>query len=167
MCLFQLIRILAVLLLICTLCQRGSWPISRFIAVIEKISNWTSAAALWATGPSTNSSLVSTALILSAHAGCERMKSCLLAALAPRFSLSIFGSTSNGTFVTSKQLKGLCGAGELTSTAFLHVFFYDLDCHRIDISPVITHRFPLSKFEDAFACLFSGAACKIVLDPQT
>ncbi|XP_065191971.1 L-threonine 3-dehydrogenase-like [Sycon ciliatum] len=38
---------------------------------------------------------------------------------------------------------------------------------KIDISPVITHRFPLTKFEDAFAALFSGAACKIILDPQT
>jgi len=37
---------------------------------------------------------------------------------------------------------------------------------QVPVTKVITHRFPMSKFEDAFATLFSGAACKIVMDPS-
>ena len=37
---------------------------------------------------------------------------------------------------------------------------------RIDVSLVVSHRFPLSEFEKAFEALFSGKACKIVMDPQ-
>ena len=36
---------------------------------------------------------------------------------------------------------------------------------KIDITQIITHRFPMSKFEDAFKILFGGSACKIMLDP--
>jgi threonine dehydrogenase-like Zn-dependent dehydrogenase len=36
----------------------------------------------------------------------------------------------------------------------------------VDVDKVITHRFPMSKYEDAFKTLFSGAACKIVMDPS-
>jgi len=35
----------------------------------------------------------------------------------------------------------------------------------VDVGKVISHRFPMSKFEEAFKVLFSGAACKIVMDP--
>ncbi|CAG5131396.1 unnamed protein product [Candidula unifasciata] len=37
---------------------------------------------------------------------------------------------------------------------------------KIDVKAVISHRFPMSKFEDAFQTLFSGQACKILLDPS-
>ena len=36
---------------------------------------------------------------------------------------------------------------------------------KIDVNKVITHRFPMSKFEDAFKVLFEGKACKIILYP--
>jgi 2-desacetyl-2-hydroxyethyl bacteriochlorophyllide A dehydrogenase len=36
----------------------------------------------------------------------------------------------------------------------------------VNIDPIVTHEFPMTKFEDAFSTLFSGNACKIVLDPQ-
>jgi len=36
---------------------------------------------------------------------------------------------------------------------------------KIDAKAVITHRFPMSQFELAFQTLFSGKACKIVMDP--
>lgn len=35
----------------------------------------------------------------------------------------------------------------------------------VDLRPLITHRYPLTEFEQAFAELASGEACKIVLDP--
>ncbi len=34
----------------------------------------------------------------------------------------------------------------------------------LDVSPVISHRFPLERFDDAFASLIAGRASKIVLD---
>ncbi|WP_421880491.1 L-threonine 3-dehydrogenase [Pacificispira sp.] len=34
----------------------------------------------------------------------------------------------------------------------------------LDVTPVITHRLPFEKFEDGFAALNSGRACKVVLD---
>lgn len=34
----------------------------------------------------------------------------------------------------------------------------------LDVTPVITHRLPFEKFEDGFAALNSGQACKVVLD---
>ena len=37
---------------------------------------------------------------------------------------------------------------------------------KIKIDPVVSHRFPMSKYEDAFEALFSGKACKIIIDPQ-
>jgi threonine 3-dehydrogenase len=36
----------------------------------------------------------------------------------------------------------------------------------VDLRPLITHRLPLSDFEEAFAKLASGEACKIVLEPD-
>ncbi|XP_013416550.1 uncharacterized protein LOC106178076 [Lingula anatina] len=37
---------------------------------------------------------------------------------------------------------------------------------KVKLRDVITHEFPMSKFEDAFQTLFSGKACKIVIYPQ-
>lgn len=34
----------------------------------------------------------------------------------------------------------------------------------LDLSPVITHSYPLERFEEAFAALLSGKAAKILLD---
>jgi threonine 3-dehydrogenase len=34
----------------------------------------------------------------------------------------------------------------------------------LDISPVITHRFPYGEFEEAFAIAASGESGKVVLD---
>jgi len=34
----------------------------------------------------------------------------------------------------------------------------------LDISPVITHRFPYTQFEEAFAVMRSGQSGKIILD---
>ena len=34
----------------------------------------------------------------------------------------------------------------------------------LDISPVITHRFPYSEFENGFATMISGNTGKVVLD---
>lgn len=36
----------------------------------------------------------------------------------------------------------------------------------VDVRPVISHEFPLSKFEEAFEVLLSGKACKIIMNPQ-
>lgn len=36
---------------------------------------------------------------------------------------------------------------------------------KVDVTKVISHRLPMSQFEDAFKVLFSGEACKIVMDP--
>ncbi|XP_005101843.1 L-threonine 3-dehydrogenase [Aplysia californica] len=37
---------------------------------------------------------------------------------------------------------------------------------KINVKTVISHRFPMSQFEEAFKTLFSGKACKIVMDPS-
>ena len=37
---------------------------------------------------------------------------------------------------------------------------------KVDVETVISHIIPLSKFEEAFELLYSGKACKILLDPQ-
>nr|KAG5703162.1 hypothetical protein BaRGS_027327 [Batillaria attramentaria] len=37
---------------------------------------------------------------------------------------------------------------------------------KVDVKKVISHRVPMSKFEDAFKALFRGEACKILLDPS-
>lgn len=37
---------------------------------------------------------------------------------------------------------------------------------KVDVNALISHRFPMSKFEDAFKVLFSGKGCKIVLYPS-
>lgn len=37
---------------------------------------------------------------------------------------------------------------------------------KVDIKKVVSHRVPMSRFEDAFKALFSGEACKILLDPS-
>jgi len=36
----------------------------------------------------------------------------------------------------------------------------------LDISPVITHRLPWHEYEQGFAAMRSGEACKVVLDWQ-
>ncbi|KAL8585037.1 hypothetical protein ACOMHN_043673 [Nucella lapillus] len=36
---------------------------------------------------------------------------------------------------------------------------------KVDVKKVVSHRVPMSRFEDAFQALFSGNACKILLDP--
>ena len=36
----------------------------------------------------------------------------------------------------------------------------------VDVTQVITHRFPMSKFEEAFRVLIEGSACKIIMDPS-
>jgi len=37
---------------------------------------------------------------------------------------------------------------------------------KVKIDGIVSHQFPMSKFEDAFATLFRGEGCKIVIDPQ-
>jgi threonine 3-dehydrogenase len=34
----------------------------------------------------------------------------------------------------------------------------------LDVSPVITHRLPFDRFDEGFAALNAGEACKVVLD---
>jgi threonine dehydrogenase-like Zn-dependent dehydrogenase len=36
----------------------------------------------------------------------------------------------------------------------------------VDIEPAITHEYPMTEFENAFATLFSGLGCKILMNPQ-
>lgn len=36
----------------------------------------------------------------------------------------------------------------------------------LDLSPIVTHRFPLARFADAFELLAAGHAGKVVLLPQ-
>ena len=40
-----------------------------------------------------------------------------------------------------------------------------LSTGRVDVSPVITHRFGLERFEDAFATTASGSAGKVIMVP--
>jgi threonine 3-dehydrogenase len=40
-----------------------------------------------------------------------------------------------------------------------------LSTGRVDVSPVITHRFPLERFEDAFETAASGHAAKVIVFP--
>jgi threonine 3-dehydrogenase len=40
-----------------------------------------------------------------------------------------------------------------------------LSTGRVDVSPVITHRFPLERFEEAFATAASGHAAKVIVLP--
>src|SRR4029453_6943475 len=40
-----------------------------------------------------------------------------------------------------------------------------LSTGRVDISPVITHRFPLDRFEEAFETAASGHAAKVIVFP--
>ncbi len=42
-----------------------------------------------------------------------------------------------------------------------------LSTGRVDVSPVITHRFPLERFEEAFAVTASGQSGKVILLPGT
>ena len=37
---------------------------------------------------------------------------------------------------------------------------------KVDVKKVVSHRLPMSRFEDAFKALFSGEACKILMDPS-
>lgn len=41
-----------------------------------------------------------------------------------------------------------------------------LSTRRVDVSPVITHRFPLDRFEEAFATAASGHAAKVIVFPN-
>jgi threonine 3-dehydrogenase len=41
-----------------------------------------------------------------------------------------------------------------------------LSTGRVDVAPVITHRFPLEKFEEAFATTASGRSGKVILLPE-
>ncbi|WAQ96088.1 TDH-like protein [Mya arenaria] len=41
-----------------------------------------------------------------------------------------------------------------------------LASHQVDVTKVISHRFPMSNFREAFEVLFNGTACKIVMDPS-
>jgi threonine 3-dehydrogenase len=41
-----------------------------------------------------------------------------------------------------------------------------LSTGRVDVAPVITHRFPLEKFEEAFATTASGQSGKVILLPE-
>ena len=41
-----------------------------------------------------------------------------------------------------------------------------LSTGRVDVSPVITHRFPIERFEDAFATTASGRSGKVILLPS-
>ena len=41
-----------------------------------------------------------------------------------------------------------------------------LSTRRVDVSPVITHRFPLDRFEEAFATAASGHAAKVIVFPD-
>jgi threonine 3-dehydrogenase len=36
----------------------------------------------------------------------------------------------------------------------------------VDVNIAVTHEFPMSQFEKAFEVLFSGEACKIMIDPH-
>ncbi|XP_076458186.1 L-threonine 3-dehydrogenase-like [Babylonia areolata] len=36
---------------------------------------------------------------------------------------------------------------------------------KVDVKKIVSHRVPMSRFEEAFQVLFSGEACKILLDP--
>ncbi|XP_004347831.1 hypothetical protein CAOG_04006 [Capsaspora owczarzaki ATCC 30864] len=36
----------------------------------------------------------------------------------------------------------------------------------VDISPIVSHDIPMSKFEDAFSTLLKAEGCKILMDPQ-
>lgn len=37
---------------------------------------------------------------------------------------------------------------------------------RVDLSPLLTHRLPLSRYREAFGLLASGQAVKVILDPK-
>jgi threonine 3-dehydrogenase len=37
----------------------------------------------------------------------------------------------------------------------------------IDVRPIVSHEYPMSQYKEAFDTLFSGDACKILLDPQS
>jgi threonine 3-dehydrogenase len=41
-----------------------------------------------------------------------------------------------------------------------------LSTGRVDVTPVITHRFPLERFEEAFATTASGRSGKVILSPE-
>eukprot|EP00112_Aurelia_sp_Birch-Aquarium-sp1_P006742 Seg1738.10 transcript_id=Seg1738.10/GoldUCD/mRNA.D3Y31 product="L-threonine 3-dehydrogenase" protein_id=Seg1738.10/GoldUCD/D3Y31 len=38
--------------------------------------------------------------------------------------------------------------------------------NKVDVSCIITHELPMSRFEEAFRILFTGEGCKIILDPS-
>ncbi|KAK3747926.1 hypothetical protein QZH41_008847 [Actinostola sp. cb2023] len=38
--------------------------------------------------------------------------------------------------------------------------------NKVDVTPLITHELPMSKYEQAFQLLFKGEGCKILMNPQ-
>jgi len=36
----------------------------------------------------------------------------------------------------------------------------------VNVDPIVSHEFPMSKFEDAFKVLLDGTASKIIMNPQ-
>jgi threonine 3-dehydrogenase len=42
-----------------------------------------------------------------------------------------------------------------------------LSTGRVDVTPVITHRFPLDRFEEAFDVMASGRSAKVIVFPGT
>jgi len=59
-------------------------------------------------------------------------------------------------------LKGIYGR-EMYETWYLMTVMLESG---LDISPVITHRLPWHEYEQGFAAMRSGEACKVVLDWQ-
>ena len=37
---------------------------------------------------------------------------------------------------------------------------------KVDVTQVVSHRFPMSQYDEAFKVLFNGSACKIIMDPS-
>ena len=60
----------------------------------------------------------------------------------------VFGVTGRELFKTWQQTSALLASG------------------MVDVTPVITHRFPLERFEDAFETLVSGRSGKVILLPN-
>ena len=60
----------------------------------------------------------------------------------------LLGVTGRELFRTWQQTTTLLGTG------------------MVDVTPVITHRFPLERFEEAFDVMASGRSGKVILSPR-